>query len=163
MLISEQIKRISEMMGVKSIERPDIEGEMEEIQRVTQYLNRDEGLHVTINEIVESFDKSTEVTLPNSIWGKLENTESNAIGKGDMESVYTIAKMYDKSNPDKLAKKLEEGNYKRPLILKFGDRFHLVAGNTRLCTAAALGINPKVFIGILSNTDQFDTDHDEDK
>jgi hypothetical protein len=31
--------------------------------------------------------------------------------------------------------------------LKFGDRYHLVAGNTRLSTAAALGMTPKVLIG----------------
>jgi hypothetical protein len=33
------------------------------------------------------------------------------------------------------------------MILQFDDRYHLVAGNTRLSTAAALGITPKVLIG----------------
>ena len=28
-----------------------------------------------------------------------------------------------------------------------GERYILIAGNTRLCTAAVMGINPKVFIG----------------
>jgi hypothetical protein len=71
--------------------------------------------------------------------------------------------MYGKSNPNKLKSKFEDGTYKRPLILKFGDRYHLVAGNTRLSTAAAMGINPKVFIGVLSKTDQMDTDNNSDK
>jgi hypothetical protein len=58
-----------------------------------------------------------------------------------------IAKMYKKTNPETLAKAIESGEYNRPMILNYnGDRFVLVAGNTRLCTAAALGITPKVYI-----------------
>ena len=150
-------------MEVKSISRPDIKGEMDEIQRVAQYLNREEGFHVKVEELVDIFDKSTERTLTDNIWKKLENTESNEITKGDMDAVYNVSKMYDKSNPDKLKSKFEDGTYKRPLILKFGDRYHLVAGNTRLSTAAAMGINPKVFIGVLSTEDQMDTDNNSDK
>jgi hypothetical protein len=163
MLISEEIKRISQLMEVKSVNRPDLQGEMDEIQRVTQYLNREEGFHVKVNELVDLFDKSTESTLSDDVWSKLENTESNEIKKGDMDSVYDVAKKYNKSNPDKLKSKFEDGTYKRPLILKFNNRYHLVAGNTRLCTAAAMGLNPKVFIGTLSTEDQMDTDNNSDK
>ncbi len=66
-----------------------------------------------------------------------------------MKKVIQIAKKYNKENPLVLKKALQSGDYKRPLILKFGDRFHLVAGNTRLCTAAAMGMKPKVLIGEL--------------
>jgi hypothetical protein len=45
-----------------------------------------------------------------------------------------------------LKKALKSGDYPRPMILKYGDRYHLVAGNTRLCTAAALGMKPQVLI-----------------
>ena len=75
MLISEEIKRISQLMEVKSVNRPDLQGEMDEIQRVTQYLNREEGFHVKVNELVDLFDKSTESTLSDDVWSKLENTE----------------------------------------------------------------------------------------
>ena len=163
MLISEEIKRICEMMGVDKINRPDIDGEMEEIQRVTQYLNRDEGFHTNVSEVISSFDKSIEVTIPEDVWSNLENTESNQIEQGDMESVYKIADTYDKSNPDKLTEKLKDGSYKRPLIIQFGKRYHLVAGNTRLCTSAALGIKPKVFIGVLSDGDQYDYNDNSNK
>ena len=67
------------MMGVDKINRPDIDGEMEEIQRVTQYLNRDEGFHTNVSEVISSFDKSIEVTIPEDVWSNLENTESNQI------------------------------------------------------------------------------------
>lgn len=159
MLISEEIKRISQLMEVKSVNRPDLKGEMDEIQRVAQHLNREEGLHVKVNELVNIFDKATETTLLDDVWSKLENTESNSIEKGDMKSVYKISKRYGKSNPDNLKSKFEDGSYKRPLILKFGNRYHLVAGNTRLCTAAAMGIQPKVFIGEISTEDQMDNDN----
>ena len=162
MLLSEQIRRISKLMEVKS-NRPDIEGEMEEIQRVAQYLNREEGFHVKVNELVDIFEKSIETTLSDDVWKKLENTESNTIKKGDMDAAQKVSKMYDKSDPDKLKRRFEDGSYKRPLILKFNDRYHLVAGNTRLSTAAAMGINPKVFIGVLSMEDQMDTDDNLDK
>ena len=66
-----------------------------------------------------------------------------------MRKVVKLAKKYNKSSPLKLKDAIMSGDYRPPLILKFGDRYHLVAGNTRLCTAAAMGVNPKVIIGEL--------------
>lgn len=126
--------------------RPDIEGEMDEIQRLSQDLKRDEDIDVSADEIVKSFENSEEQTLTDEIWVKLENTESNEIEEGDWDSVMKVARMYKKTNPKKLKKSIETGEYKRPLIVKLGERYILMAGNTRLCTAAAMGVNPKVFI-----------------
>ena len=125
---------------------PNIKGEMEEIERATQDLNRHHQFNVSVRDMVEAFELSTPVTLNPEIWDSLENTESNQIKKGDFKSVFRIADIYDKSNPLKLAKKFKEGTYKYPLIVRFEDRYHLVAGNTRLSTAAALGFTPMVFI-----------------
>jgi hypothetical protein len=136
--------------------RPDLESEMDELQRVVQDLNRDENMDLSVDDLVKAFKKSKEITLTDEIWGNLENTESNEIEKGDMDSVMDIAKMYKKTNPKKLSQSIKSGDYKRPLILKFGDRYHLVAGNTRLCTAAALGVNPKVFIGEIENNNEME-------
>jgi hypothetical protein len=126
---------------------PDIQGEMDELQRVSQDLKRDEGIILSVDELIELFKNSKQQTLSDEIWKKLENTESNEIEKGDWDSVFTVAKSYKKTNPKKLKKIIESGDYERPLILKIDDRYILVAGNTRLSTAAAMGINPKVFIG----------------
>jgi hypothetical protein len=134
--------------------RPDLDNEMDELQRVVQDLSRDEDITVSVDELVNVFKNSKEVTLSDEIWGNLENTESNEIEKGDMDSVMNIAKTYKKTNPKKLVQVIKSGDYKRPLILKFGDRYHLVAGNTRLCTAAAMGVNPKVFIGTIDNINE---------
>ena len=135
--------------------RPDINGEMDEFQRKSQDLMRDENIDVSVDEIIKAFENSNEETLTNDVWEKLENTESNQIEKNDWESVMEIAKTYKKTNPKKLKKVIESGDYNRPLILKLGDRYILVAGNTRLCTAAAMGVNPNVFIGnITDNVDE---------
>ena len=129
-----------------SNKRPDIEGEMDELQRAVQDLSRDENIEISVEQLVKAFNSSKEETLTNDIWGKLENTESNEIQKGDTNTVMKIAKMYNKTSPKILAKAIVKGEYNRPLILKLGERYILVAGNTRLSTAAAMGVSPKVFI-----------------
>lgn len=134
------------MLNKENHIRPDIKGEMDELQRVSQDLKRDENIDISVDEIVNAFEKSEEQNLSDDIWVSLENTESNEIEMGDWESVMKVAKTYKKTNPKKLKKVIESGEYHRPLILKMGDRYILVAGNTRLCTAAAMGVNPKVFI-----------------
>ena len=121
--------------------------EMDEFERVVQDLSRNEGIDVSVDDVVDVFTRAKEVTLTDDIWSKLENTESNEIKKGEMKKVVDLAKKYNKTKPVELRKLLMSGDYRRPLIIKFGDRYHLVAGNTRLCTAAALGIKPKVLIG----------------
>ena len=121
--------------------------EMDEFERAVQDLSRNEGIDTSVEDVINVFTRAKEVTLTDEIWNKLENTESNEIKKGEMKKVVDLAKKYNKTKPVELRKLLLSGDYRRPLIIKFGDRYHLVAGNTRLCTAAALGIKPKVLIG----------------
>lgn len=153
--LHEEVTRVKEIMGIKEntlygIKDEilyNIEDEIEEIERTVIDLNQKENLGISIKDVVESFMESEETTLTREIWDKLENTESNTIEKGDFDSVQDIANIYGKMNPNKLKKIIESGEYKRPLILNFGDRYYLIAGNTRLMTAAAMGVEPKVFIG----------------
>lgn len=131
-----------------------LKDEIDELERVSQDLSRNEGINVSVNQLLDVFEKSREITIPQKVWDKLENTECNQIKKGEMKKVIELAKKYNKQDPRELKTALTKGDYRRPLILKFGDRFHLVAGNTRLCTAAALGMKPKVLIGDLDTTNQ---------
>lgn len=128
--------------------------EIDEFERASQDLSRDEGIDVSVGQLLDIFERASEVQIPQEVWSKLENTESNQIKKGEMKKVVELAKKYNKQNPMELKSALLKGDYRRPLILKFGDRYHLVAGNTRLCTAAALGIKPKVLIGDLNLINQ---------
>lgn len=137
---------IKKILKEDNIPLPNIKGEIEEIERAVQDLNRYHQFDVSVREMIEAFEESEPIPLYPEIWNKLENTESNQIEAGDYSTVFYIANKYDKSNPLKLAKKLLNDTYKYPLIVRFNDQYHLVAGNTRLSTAAALGITPKVFI-----------------
>jgi ElaB/YqjD/DUF883 family membrane-anchored ribosome-binding protein len=120
--------------------------EMHEIKRTVQDLSRNEGLDLTVDEVLNAFIRAKEVSISKDVWEKLENTESNTFRKGEIKKVVDMANKYDKTNPLELKKILKSGDYRRPMILKFGDRYHLVSGNTRLSTAAAMGIIPQVLI-----------------
>jgi hypothetical protein len=140
---SELLDELNEAIKNKS---DYIEGEMDEIERAVQDLSRDGDFETTVQDVTSAFNTAKEIDLTKEIWSKLENTESNQIKKGEIKKVEALAKKYNKSLPSDLKKALVKGDYGRPMILKFGDRYHLVAGNTRLCTAAALGMTPKVLI-----------------
>jgi uncharacterized membrane-anchored protein YjiN (DUF445 family) len=96
--------------------RPDIDGEIDEIQRFSQELSRDEGIEVSVDEVIKSLKKSEEQLLTNDIWSVLENTESNEVEEGDWKTVEKIAREYKKTSPKVLKKEIESGEYKRPLI-----------------------------------------------
>ena len=137
---------IKKILKEENIPLPNIKGEMDDIERAVQDLNRHHQFDISVREMIKAFGESQPIPLYPEIWSKLENTESNQIEPGDYSKVFYIADKYDKSNPLKLAKKLLNDTYQYPLIVRFNDQYHLVAGNTRLSTAAALGITPMVFI-----------------
>ena len=137
---------IKKILKEENVTLPNIKGEMNDIERAVQDLNRYHQFNVSVRDMIEAFEESEPIPLYPEIWSKLENTESNQIEAGDYSKVFYIADKYDKSNPLKLAKKLLNDTYQYPLIVRFNDQYHLVAGNTRLSTAAALGITPMVFI-----------------
>jgi len=137
---------IKKILKEENTPLPNIKGEMDDIERAVQDLNRYHHFDVSVRDMREAFEEAEPIPLYPEIWSKLENTESNQIELGDYSKVFYIADKYDKSNPLKLAKKLLNDTYKYPLIVRFNDQYHLVAGNTRLSTAAALGITPMVFI-----------------
>jgi hypothetical protein len=141
-------ERLYEGKKVVSLRRKKdpINDEIEEIERTVEDLSR-KGIETSVDDVVNAFRKGVEIEIPFEVWGKLENTHSNQIKMGEMDKVRKIAKEFNKTNPTKLSKALMGGTYDRPMILKFGDRYYLVAGNTRLSTAAALGMTPMVLIG----------------
>ena len=119
--------------------RKDIKREQDDIERSVQDLNRHHNFNVSYDDIVKEIKKSTPEKITDEVWGDLQNTESNKIQFGDFNTVFNLSNKYNKSNPLKLKKKIENNEYKYPIIVRFNDQFHLVSGNTRLCTAAAMG------------------------
>jgi len=126
--------------------KKDVKKEEDEIQRAVQDLSRLHNFNTSVSELTRGIVDSSPQPLSSEIWDVLENTESNEIEKGDFDSVFRLAQRYGKSNPLKLIKKLKEGSYNPPIIVRYDDNYRLVAGNTRLCTASALGITPEVLI-----------------
>ena len=120
--------------------------EIPELERVVKMLKKEFGVEITVDELINKLSSSKETKLQPNVWSNLENTESNQIKKGEIKKVIDLAKKYKKQNPLELKKALLSGDYKRPLIVKFKDRYHLISGNTRLSTAAAIGIKPMVLI-----------------
>lgn len=149
--LNEELIRIKSIMfeSYGSIDEY-LQDELDELERAAQDLSRDGDYETSVQEILKVFRKAKISVLTDEIWNKLENTESNQIKKGEMDKVEDLAKQYNKTSPKTLATAIKKGDYEPPLILKFDGRYHLVAGNTRLCTAAALGINPRVIIGSLN-------------
>ena len=92
---------------IEKIISPNIKGEMEEIERATQDLNRYHQFNVSVRDMVEAFEESEPIPLHPEIWNNLENTESNQIEAGDFKSVFRIADLYDKSKPNKISKKIK--------------------------------------------------------
>ena len=132
--------------------KKDVKKEMDEIQRVVQDLSRHHNFNTTVEDVSTEIENATPQPLKYQIWNQLENSESVDINKGDFDEVFKIANKYQKGNPLKLKKKFNEGNYRPCIIARFEDRYWLVAGNTRLCTAKAMGINPNVLIIDLNKT-----------
>ena len=120
-----------------------IQKEMPELIRTSKELKLD------LDTLVDAFRKSREIYLSKKIHDRLENTESNQINKGEMSKVISLSKQYGKEDPKKLKILLSSGNYERPLVLNFDNRYYLVAGNTRLSTASAMGIKPKIYLASL--------------
>jgi hypothetical protein len=63
------------------------QSEMDEFERAAQDLSRDEGIEVSVNQLLDAFEKAKEVKIPNDVWINLENTESNQIKKGEINKI----------------------------------------------------------------------------
>ena len=67
MIISEELKKMKSLMGVSVTKEPNLNDEMDELQRVAQYLSREEDINVTIDDISTAFRKTLETPLNDKI------------------------------------------------------------------------------------------------
>lgn len=122
---------------------PNIENEDGEFNRVA------ETFGVEASTLISQAHKGELIQLTENLLNSLENTNANTFEAGDWEAVH------NHSNPDGVFKrdwqvlrdKIEAGVVlDAPIIMKFGSRYHLVSGNTRLMIARAKGIYPKILL-----------------
>ncbi len=126
---------------------PNIKSELGEFDRVADTFGLESDVLVFLAKT-----EGKMVVLDDAMWVHLHNTDSINITKGDWETVDANVqegnKSADKPRDWKFLKhKIESGiKLDASIIMKYGDLYHVVSGNTRLMVSKALGINPEVLI-----------------
>ena len=132
--------------GTPPFKFPSFEHEEGEIERVQAYFQiKTENF---TQKFLEKARATQLVQLTDEIWDTVENTDSHSdnILRGDWETVARLAEEYNR-DWQTLKKKIQNGeSLDAPIIVRRGNILHLVAGNTRLMVARALGIKPDVLI-----------------
>lgn len=137
--------------------RPDLSNEEEELRRVLKNFVGIEPSIENILKLTEALNTPPLTELTSERWAKLENTDSfHKIKKGDFKRVGELVEKYNTDLPEGHKRSLQrilDGFYNNqpmevPTILENEvGSIHLISGNTRLMTARALGITPRVIIG----------------
>mgnify|MGYP000922222227 CR=1 FL=1 len=119
---------------------PDVFAENGELERVAQ------NFEIDLSVLEYQAQNGELITLEEDIWSTLENSDSPTIETGDWKQVEELSLQVERNWED-LKNKLEKGIVlEAPIIMKFGNRYHLVAGNTRLMVSKAMGVVPKVLL-----------------
>lgn len=118
---------------------PDIEKKEGEFERVAQTF----AFGIETSVLMFLARDGEMITLDDDLWQRLENTDSNRLEEGDWNQVDEYGNMAER---DWHSVDSNLNGMDAPIIMQFGDRYHLVAGNTRLMVARARGISPKVLL-----------------
>jgi cytidyltransferase-like protein len=116
--------------------------EESEIERTAEEFN------LPIPDVRYAFQAGHMVVLSDDIWSKLENSDSYDITS--LEDAIGLAKEYGKNWKPTLDAIKSDKDMQPPMVLNYDkDKYHLVAGNTRLMFYKVLGKIPKVLMGVL--------------
>ena len=113
--------------------------EQDEFQRVSK------DKHIPLPLLRQKYQTSTTVKLTDTIWRVLDNTESfRTMSENQMR---TLMRTY-KRDVDAVLAEFHKGVVRCPIVLRTGApgkyHYHLVAGNTRLCIARFVKLQPTV-------------------
>jgi hypothetical protein len=115
--------------------RPSLSTEIEELQRTANELG--------IADIIDRFHRGKLVSLNDRDWEQMRNTDSwGTVSVGDARALGAV---YGR-DVARLIDGLSRGAPVPAPIVLGGDSRYLVAGNTRLMVARALGIRPVVWL-----------------
>ena len=127
---------IKEKRKVINFIKPNLDIELEEIERTKQDLNLTND---QVNEIKEKF-KTEELTVLN--YKKIDNSDYGNVKSFD--DVLNLVKKYGK-DINRLLDKFSEGEVEAPIILSIDNKKpYLIGGNTRLMLLQSLNIKPKI-------------------
>ena len=129
---------------------PDIQKEQGEIRRVSKEVFHEADAGKFFLRFREAAKTASLLDLSEDAWSRLENTDSHDITPQNWVQVEenAIAGHSDHPRDWQLLRTLYEQDapIEAPIVLKTGNTLHLVAGNTRLMVARALGITPKILL-----------------
>ncbi|MCB9811476.1 hypothetical protein H6783_01025 [Candidatus Nomurabacteria bacterium] len=125
---------------LETFKYPEIESEVGEFKRVAQTFHED------VNYLISAAHLGELVVLDDKIWDTLENTDSNSFSAGEWSAVENCAAEVNRDWRTLKAKIDSGATLDAPIIMKWGEKYHLVAGNTRLMVARAMGLTPKVLL-----------------
>jgi len=117
--------------------KPNIESETEEFKRTADELNLD------LDKLIRSAARGFTQELNDDLWSNLQNTDSYGIRS--MKEVELLALEYGK-DLESIVDAIGKGqSIPSPIILIGNGKPYLIAGNTRLMIARAMGIIPEIF------------------
>ena len=143
-LLEDNIQEVYPKRSSDDINQELVTREESEIERTAEEFN------IPIPDIRLAFVAGNMVVLTDdSIWSKLENTDSWNIQS--LEDAIKLAEKYKKDWKSTLAAIKAGKSIDPPMVLNYDqDKYYLVGGNTRLMFYKALGITPKVLMAVLN-------------
>ena len=116
--------------------------EESEIERTADVFN------IPLEDLKYAFTAGSMIILSDDIWSKLENTDSYEVTS--LDDAIKAAKGYGKNWKPTLDAIKNGTIIDPPMILNYDKtKYYLVGGNTRLMFYKALGITPKVLLGVI--------------
>jgi len=132
--ISEELKRLNPKWHL-----PDLREELEEIKRQAFESKLD------WKKLLEAFQNGKIVTLDDSTWNKMENTDSN-----DPNLTLNEIKTWKTKDVESIIEAFQTGkSLPVPMVLIHQNIPICVAGNTRLSISKVLNIHPEVLVAVL--------------
>jgi hypothetical protein len=124
---------------------PNIRAEKEGFTRVARQCDIDESVLLYTAEY-----EGKMVTLTDEVWGQLEDTNSYTIdpNEHDVAAEHALADGKDyHAVADAMYAGLMAGKpIDAPIIMKQGEMYYLISGNSRLMAARAYGVMPPVWM-----------------
>lgn len=124
---------------------PTIEAEESDFEMLADQLD------ISLDKIKEAFDEGELKRLMPSVWDKLKNCDCKKANS--FKDIVDLSQKLQKKNPDyksnwKQFKKDFKNNkpVKAPIVMKYGDDYYLVAGNTRLMVAKLMDVSPAIYL-----------------
>lgn len=112
--------------------------ELSEFKRVAY------SFKLQLSNLRDTYNNAPLSLLTNDTWEELNNTDSWDIKYPS--DLTTLCKIYNRDPSFILIQLKKDSELNCPIILKFKNEYHLIAGNTRLMCCKLLKVQPEVVI-----------------